>query len=274
MLIYLFVIQGYPFVSAIFTSLTDKQIGVPGEFVGFQNYLDLIKEPVFRLAFRNTLVITLISVTLKLVFGMVMALVLNQDLIFKNLWRAVLFLPWTIPTIVTILNFGWMYSSTGGVLNFILLRSGLVNRPVNWLGTPTIALFSVILVNVWRGTPFFGISILGGLQSIPNELYEAAKIDGASFVQRFRFVTLPGVRDVILLVTMVSTIWTLNDFQIIWVLTRGGPANSTQVLSTLTYSTAFLNLDLGKAVAISVITVPLLLILVAWTTQTVLRRES
>jgi multiple sugar transport system permease protein len=145
---------------------------------------------------------------------------------------------------------------------------------VNWLGTPAIALFSVILVNVWRGTPFFGISILGGLQSIPNELYEAAKIDGASLVQRFRFVTLPGVRDVILLVTMVSTIWTLNDFQIIWVLTRGGPANSTQVLSTLTYSTAFLNLDLGKAVAISVITVPLLLILVAWTTQTVLRRES
>ena len=203
-----------------------------------------------------------------------MALVLNQDLRFKNLWRALLFLPWTIPSIVTVLTFQWMYSSTGGVINSILLRTHILTRPIDWLGVPLNAMFAVILVNIWRGTPFFGISLLGALQGISQDLYEAAEIDGANLVQRFVHVTLPGIRDVALLVTMVSTIWTLNDFQIIWVLTRGGPANTTQVFATLTYVTGFFNLDLGRAIAISVASVPFSLLLVWVVTRLVLRSDE
>lgn len=272
--VYLLLVQAYPFTSAILTSLTDKKIGTAGNFIGLQNYANLFKDSLFWLAVRNTLIITVGAVIPKLIFGLIMALVLNHKLILKGLWRALLFLPWTIPTIVTVLAFEWMFSSTGGVLNFLLLKSRLIDYPIDWLGTPVMAIISILIVNVWRGTPFFGISILGGLQSISKELYEAAEMDGANVFERFFNVTLPALRDVILLVTVVSTIWTMNDFQIIWVLTRGGPANTTQVLSTLSYTTAFLNLKLGPAIAISVVLLPLLILLVAWATRTVLKRDD
>ena len=273
-IVYLFLTQAYPFMNALYTSLTDKTIGVEGRFIGFQNYIELARDPVFWLTVKNSFIFTIGAIAFKLLFGMIMAVVLNQKLRFLNLWRALLFLPWTIPTIVSVLTFKWMYSSTGGVFNFLLLGGGLVHRPIDWLGTAAMAMFSVVLVNVWRGTPFFGISILAGLQAIPQEQYEAAEIDGANSVQRFFYITLPSVKNVILLVTIVSTIWTINDFQIIWVLTRGGPVNSTQVFSTLTYLMAFLNLDLAKAIAVSVASVPILLVLVLWVTRTVLNNED
>ncbi len=272
--VYLLIAQAYPFASAAFTSFTDKRIGVPGEFIGLGNYLELAKTPLFWQAARNSVLFTALAIITKLILGMIMALVLNQKLVLQNLWRALLFLPWTIPTIVTVLTFQWMYSSTGGVFNYLLLQTDVIQRPIDWLGTPMNAMISVVLVNVWRGTPFFGISLLGGLQAIPAEQYEAAQIDGANVWQRYWYITLPAIRDVALLVTIVSTIWTLNDFQIIWVLTRGGPANTTQVFSTLTYTTAFLNLDLGLAIAISLAAVPFLVILIWWATRYVLRRES
>lgn len=269
--LYLLVLQAYPFISAFVTSLTDKRIGTDGTFIGLGNYLDLARDPLFRQSVVNTLIFTVGSIGLKLVFGMIMALVLNQNLVLKNLWRALLFLPWTIPTIVSVLTFSWMYSATGGVFNTLLLGSGLVSRPVDWLGVPANAMLAVVLTNVWRGTPFFGISLLGALQGISQEQYEAAELDGASAWQRFVSITLPSIRDVAILVTLVSTIWTLNDFQIVWVLTRGGPANSTQIFSTLTYTTAFENLELGKAIAISIVSVPILAVLIGWITRSVLR---
>ena len=272
--LYLLALQAYPFVSAFLTSLTDKRIGSDGTFVGLQNYIDLVGNPQFQRTVRNTIVFTVGSIGIKFVLGMIMALVLNQDLIFKNLWRALLFLPWTIPTIVTVLTFSWMYSATGGVFNTILLKLNIVDIPIDWLGKPTNAMIAVILTNVWRGTPFFGISLLGALQGVSQEQYEAAELDGANVRQRFFHVTLPSIRDVALLVTLVSTIWTLNDFQIIWVLTRGGPANTTQVFSTLTYTTAFENLYLARAIAISVISVPVLALMIGWITRTVLKESD
>lgn len=272
--LYLLALQAYPFVTAFLTSLTDKRIGSDGTFVGLQNYVDLVGNPQFQRTVRNTIVFTVGSIGIKFVLGMIMALVLNQNLIFKNLWRALLFLPWTIPTIVTVLTFSWMYSATGGVFNTILLKLNIVAIPIDWLGKPTNAMIAVILTNVWRGTPFFGISLLGALQGVPQEQYEAAELDGANVRQRFLHVTLPSIRDVALLVTLVSTIWTLNDFQIIWVLTRGGPANTTQVFSTLTYTTAFENLYLARAIAVSVISVPVLALMIGWITRTVLKESD
>lgn len=272
-LIILLLLQAYPLVSAIFTSLTDKRIGTAGDFIGLANYIDLAGDPIFRRAVVNSMLFTGGALVFKFLLGLMMAMVLNQPLIFRNLWRAVLFIPWTIPTIITVLTFRWMYSPTGGVFNYLLLQAGLIDFPIDWLGRPTNALISVIIVNIWRGTPFFGISLLGALQSIPGELYESAQIDGANRFQQFFYITLPSIRGVAILVTLVSTIWTLNDFQIIWVLTRGGPANSTQVFSTLTYTEAFLNLELGRAIAISVFSIPVLIILIRWATNAIMREE-
>ena len=272
--VYLLLLQAYPFVSAVMTSLTDKRIGSEGAFIGLQNYVELFQDSLFQRAVRNSLVFTFGSIALKLFLGVIMALVLNQGLRGTNLWRALLFLPWTIPTIAAVLTWSWMYSSTGGVINSVLLRAVLISRPIDWLGTPANAMLSVIIANVWRGAPFFGISLLGALQSISHDLYEVAEIDGANTWQRFVYITVPSIRDVALLVTLVSTIWTLNDFQIIWVLTRGGPANSTQVFSTLTYTSAFLNLELGRGIAISMASVPLLALLIGLVTRSVLRRNE
>lgn len=178
-----------------------------------------------------------------------------------------LFLPWTIPTIVSVFTWQWIYSDVGGVLNALLLKTGLIDSPVGWLATPDLAMFSVILVNVWRGIPFMGIAILAGLQTVSKEMYEAAMLDGAGAIKRFFYMTLPSVKEVTILSSVITTIWTLNDFEIIWLLTRGGPDNGTQVLSTLSYTVGFLNMSLGKAIAISVITLPPLIMLINYVTK-------
>lgn len=264
---YLIFMQGYPLLNAFFTSLTDKTIGVEGHFIWFRNYVELAKDPIFWKTVSNSFVFTISAIIFKLFFGMIMAIVLNQKLALVDLWRALLFLPWTISTIVTVLMFGFMYSSTGGIFNTILMGAKVITEPIAWLSTPAMAMISVILVNVWRGTPFFGISILSGLQTIPTEQYEAAVLDGANDIQKFLYITIPSILNVILLVTVVSTIWTLNDFQIIWVLTRGGPVNATQVFSTLTYNYAFVNLYLAKGIAVSVASVPIIFSLIFLVTR-------
>ena len=159
-----------------------------------------------------------------------------------------------------------MLGDVGGIVNFMLLKSHLISRPVAWLGDTTLAQVSVMAVNIWRGIPFFGISILAALQSIPEELYEAATIDGANAWQRFWKITVPAVSSVVLLVSLISTIWTFGDFSIIWIMTRGGPANYTHVLSTLSYITAFQNLEIARGIAISLVIVPVSLVLM-WMTM-------
>lgn len=269
--VYIIFMQGYPLINAFYTSLTDKIIGVDGNFIGLKNYLELSSDPIFWKTVLNSFIFTIGAISLKLFFGMIMALVLNQNMHLVDLWRALLFLPWTISTIVTVIMFRFMYSSTGGVFNAILMKAGLINIPIAWLSTPMMAMISVILVNVWRGTPFFGISILSGLQTVSTEQYEAAELDGANGFQKYIFITLPSIRNVILLVSVVSTIWTLNDFQIIWVLTRGGPVNATQVFSTLTYNYAFVNYYLAKGIAVSVASVPIIFLLIFWVTRIIIK---
>ncbi|MEW8978823.1 MAG: sugar ABC transporter permease [Symbiobacterium sp.] len=261
-LIYLLAVMLVPFGWAVYVSLTDKMVGAPATFIGLGNYVELFRDKYFWRAVVNTLIFTGVAVVLKVVFGMVMALVLNEELPLRNLFRVLLFLPWTMPTVVSVFSWQWMYSDVGGVLNFLLTRTGLLDQPVGWLSTPRLAMLSVILVNVWRGTPFLGIAILAGMQAIPKDIYEAAQVDGANAIYKFFRITLPLVRDVTVLAAVITTIWTLNDFEIIWLLTRGGPANATQVFSTYSYTIGFLNMNLGKAIAISVISLPPLIWLI------------
>lgn len=266
-LAYLLAVMVLPFGWAVYLSFTNKTVGVPASFVGLSNYIGLVQDSLFWKAVWNTIVFTVVAVIGKTVFGMVMALVLNERIVLRNVFRVLLFLPWTIPTIVSVFTWQWIYSDVGGVLNFLLMKLGIVGQPVGWLATPELAMFSVILVNVWRGIPFMGIAILAGLQTISKEMYEAAMLDGANAVQRFWHMTLPSVREVTVLAAVMTTIWTLNDFEIIWLLTRGGPSNGTQVLSTLSYTIGFLNMSLGKAIAIAILTMPPLILLINYVTK-------
>lgn len=266
-LIYLLAVMVLPFGWALYLSFTNKVVGMPAVFTGLSNYIELVQDSMFWKAAWNTLIFTAVAVFFKTAFGMIMGLVLNEKIIFRNVFRVLLFLPWTIPTIVSVFTWQWIYSDVGGVLNFLLLKLHLINMPLGWLATPDLAMFSVILVNVWRGIPFMGIAILAGLQTISKDIYEAAMLDGAGAIKRFLYMTLPSVREVTIMAAVMTTIWTLNDFEIIWLLTRGGPSNGTQVLSTLSYTIGFLNMSLGKAIAIAIMTMPPLIILINYVTK-------
>ena len=247
----------YPFCYAIYLSMTHKLVGLPPVFVGFENYIRLTWDGFFQRAVVNSFIFTFGSVGFKLVLGVVMALVLTSPIRWRSVWTGVLLIPWVAPTVVSALNFLWIFDYSLGVLNYLLVHVfGILNRGVGWLSEPGTAMSSVIGVNVWRGFPFFGISFLAGMKAIPGELYEAAAVDGATALQRFRYVTIPGIRNILMIVMLLSTIWTFNDFAIIYILTKGGPGGATMVLPVLTYEIAFGAQRLGEAIAVALYMLP------------------
>ena len=272
--LYLLAIMAIPFLWALWVSLTDKRVGRRGEFVGLDNYVDLVSDADFWRAVQNTVVFTVGAVVVKVILGLAMALLLNEQFRGRALFRVLLFLPWTVPTIVSVFTWQWMFSDVGGVLNAMLRGVGLIDGAVPWLSDPTLAMLSVIAVNAWRGIPFVGIALLAGLQAVPQEQYEAANVDGAGVLARFWHITLPSIRPVMMLAAVITTIWTLNDFEIIWLLTRGGPAGATQVLSTLSYTVGFQNLDIAEAIAIAVLSVPPLVLLINYVTRRSLAEQD
>jgi multiple sugar transport system permease protein len=262
--ILLIALIGYPFLSAIYLSFTDRLIArsQTGNFVWFKNYVDLVHDSIFQKTTINTFNYAFIAVFFKLVLGMLMALVLDQVKVLKNLFRGAILLPWIVPTSLSALGWLWMFQPQFSVLNRLLLDSGIIHEKIIWLGSPFWAMFSVQLVNIWRGIPFFGISLLAGMQVIPQDLYEAAEIDGANAWRKFWHVTFPLLMPVTIVVTLFSIVQTFADFQIVYVLTRGGPVNSTHLFATLTYQTAILGGELGKGAAISLFMFPVLVIAV------------
>lgn len=274
LILILFVLLAYPIASAIWITLQDKTIGMVGRFIGLENYRELLlDDPFFWQVVRNGFIFTIGSVVLKLFVGMIMALVLNQPLVARGLWRGLLLMPWVAPTVVTALSWRWILDLTG-VLNLMLRDLGLMKIPIPWLAQYGTAMLSLVLVNTWRGFPFFGITLLAGLQAIPQELYEAADIDGASVWQRFRYVTLPSLRTVILVVTILSTIWTFNDFSVVWLLTGGGPGHATDVFATYTYKLGFITSRLGYGQTVSVILAPVLIGIIMILSPLMLRGEA
>lgn len=257
----------YPFVLALWLSLTNKNVGRPGEFTGLDNFIFLLSDSIFRQTAYNTFIYTGFAVLFKVVIGVTMALVLNQKFRGNNFFRGMLLLPWIIPASLSTLAWLWVFDSLHGVLNWALLGLHIMDQPVQWLGQPNLARFSTIVVNIWRGTPFFGIAFLAGLQSISEELFDAAKIDGADAWQSFRFVTLPLLQPVLIVVTLFSIVQTLADFQIVYILTRGGPANATHLFGTLAFQTAFSYGRMGMGAAIALFIFPALAILVVFELQ-------
>jgi multiple sugar transport system permease protein len=266
----------YPFYRAVWLSFTDKLVGYPERFVGLRNYAYLVQDDAFRQVVRNSLVFTAGSVVLKVLTGLGMALVLNGIWRWRNFFRGMLLLPWITSTVIIALTWRWMFDSFPGrgFFNSVLLDLGLLGRPVAFLATPEGAMLAVIIANWWRGFPFFGVSYLAGMQGIPGELYEAASVDGAGAGRRFWHVTLPGLRHIMVVTTLLSLIWTINDFNVVYVMTRGGPGTATQVFATYSYEVAFNQLRWGRGVTISIFLVPVLLIGIVLISRYLLRERD
>jgi ABC-type sugar transport system permease subunit len=253
----------YPFGYAVYLSMTRKFVGMPPVFVGLENYIRLAGDGFFLRSIWNSLLFTFGSVAVKLVLGTLMALVLMSPIRFRSVFTGILLVPWVAPTVVSALNFLWIYDGSLGVLNYLLVKVfRILPQGVGWLSEPGTAMASVIFVNIWRGFPFFGISFLAGMKAIPGELYEAASVDGANVLQRFRHVTLPGIRNIMIIVILLSTIWTFNDFAIVYILTKGGPGGATMVLPVFTYEMAFGAQRLGDAIAVALYMLPALAVVI------------
>lgn len=270
----LFYVMGmilFPFFINIWLSFQKKNIGMPAEFIGLGNYIYWLRNPDFFKVLKNTLVYTSVSIALKFVLGLGAALLLNRDFRGRNFFRGFLLIPWILPTVVTCFTWRWLYDDLVGVFNFFLVRINV--GPVPWLSSSSLALGSVIAVNVWRGFPFFGILLLAGLQSVPGQSYEAAKIDGANTFQCFLYVTLPALRSIAMIAILLSTIWTFNDFEIVYLLTRGGPGYHSMIMVPFVYEIGIRGQHIGQAITFSVMVFPLLVGLILITSRIVLRER-
>ena len=272
-LLLLLLLVAYPFVMAVYFALSDSFIGRPSHFIGLKNFLALWQSDAFRQTFQNAFVFTGISVALKLVLGVSLALLLSRQLWWKRAIRGAVLLPWVIPTALSTLGWVWMFDSLYSVVNWTGLALGALDPPgPNWLGQRYHAMAAVITVNVWRGLPFFAITILAGLVSIPRELYEAAESDGAGPASRFWYVTLPLLKPVLAIVILFSTIFTFSDFNIVFVLTHGGPINSTHLFATLARQIGLETGRIGEGAAISLYLFPVL-VFVVWAQLRYVRRQ-
>ncbi len=249
----------YPLGLGIWLGFTDTKVGRPGEWVGFENYEYLWGDSVTRLALFNTLFYTTVASVLKFFLGLWLALLLNRNVRFKTFFRAVILLPYIVPTALSAIAFWWIYDSQFSIISWALVKMGLIDHYIDFLGTPWNARFAVIAANVWRGVPFVAITLLAGLQTISPSYYEASAIDGASRRQQFMHVTLPLLTPIIAVVMTFSVLFTFTDFQLIYVITRGGPLNATHLMATLAFQRAINGGALGEGAAISIAMVPFLL---------------
>ena len=254
-LLFLAALVGYPLVYGVLLSLQDRPVAQPGTFVGLKNFVTDARDPIFWQVVGNTFIYTIAATILKMIGGLGLALAMNQHFRMKNIVRAVLLLPFIVPTVLSTVAWLWMLDPAFSVVNRMLVDLGVPKPGPSWLGNPYLAMFSIIMINTWRGLPFYGITLLAGLQTVPPELYEAATIDGASGWDRFWYVTLPLLKPIILIVTLFSVIFTFADFQLVYVLTHGGPQNATQLFATYAFDIGMGagQLGLGASVALAML---------------------
>ena len=271
-LLFLAALVGYPFCYGIVLSLQDRPVAHPGTFVGLKNFATNFNDPIFWRVALNTFVYTVVATLLKMIGGLALALAMNQQFPLKNLVRALLLLPFIVPTVLSTVAWMWILDPAFSVLNWLLVLLGVPKPGPSWLGNPILAMLSIIVINTWRGLPFYGITLLAGLQTVLPELYEAATIDGASGWQRFRYVTLPLLQPIILIVTLFSVIFTFADFQLVYVLTHGGPQNATQLFATYAFDIAMGAGQLGLGASVALAMLPALALLIVALTIYMRRR--
>jgi len=254
----LILFMAYPFFLGIWLSLSDSVIGTMGSFIGLRNFSDLLTDSIFHQTARNTFIYALVTVPFKAILGLGLALVLNNRMRFSNPVRASVMMPWIVPTALSSLGWFMIFDPVFSPISWLLKNLGVIKTNVNFLGAPNLAIASVCLANIWRGIPFFGIIILAGLQAVPQELHEAAAIDGANVWHRFRHVTIPAIKGVVLIASLLSIIWTFADFQLIYILTKGGPANQTHIFGTYAYQIGLNATEIGMGAAIALYMFPIL----------------
>jgi multiple sugar transport system permease protein len=256
----------YPLGLGIWISFTDARIGRGGAFIGLENYQWLWDDTVFWLSVFNTMLYTAVASAFKFAVGLYLAVLLNQHMPFKAMIRAIVLIPFIVPTVLSAIAFWWIFDTQFSIITWSLKQLGLISHPIDWLGDVNNARGSVIFANIWRGVPFVAITLLAGLQTVPPSLYEAATIDGASRWQMFRYITYPLLTPIIAVVMTFSVLFTFTDFQLIWAMTRGGPVNATHLMATLSYQRAILGGYLGEGAAIATAMIPFLLacILISW----------
>ena len=248
----------YPLGLGVWLGFQDAKIGTPGTFIGLENYQYLLDDPVFRLTALNTALYTVVTVALKLALGLGLALVLNQRFAGVRFWRSVLLLPYVVPTVLSAFAWWWIFDPQFSFISWALVKLGLIRHNIDFLGDSWLARGSLMVANIWRGTPFFTIGYLAGLQSIPTDVYEAAQIDGARALRVFREITWPLLMPLTVILTTFSAIFTFTDFQLVWTITRGGPANATHLFVTLAYQRAIVGGAMSEGAAIAAVTLPAL----------------
>ena len=261
MVVLMLLFIAWPFLQAVYTSMTVRTLNRETRFVGLDNYIRLWQDPFYRQAVANTFVFTAGSISAKLLLGLCAALLLNAQKRWRNILTGLVLLPWIIPSVVQALAWKSILDPLFGGLNPILLSIGLIDKPLSFLADPKMAMICVIAVNVWAGIPFFTVNMLAGMQAIDKEQYEAAEIDGASAWERLIHITLPGLRYVVAVATLLSTIWTFNGFNVIYFITNGEPFGRTEILVTQAFKLVYQQRMYGVASAFSLIVFVILFII-------------
>jgi ABC-type sugar transport system permease subunit len=270
----------YPFFNAIVLSMQYKMVGQEAEWVGLSNYAALLWGPQYSPVFWHSVTVsflyTFVAIVAKLVLGMAMALLLNEKFGGRTFMRGLLFLPWAMPTLIVALAWRWIYEgTTSGMINLIRIDVFHQKTLVQFLANPDYALWSVVVATIWQGTPFWTMMLLAGMQAIPDTLYEASAIDGANVWQRFWYITVPQLTSVLIVTTLLSTIWTANSINFIYVLTRGGPAGATMTFPMLALDVGVTGAkQMGMAAAISVLFFPLFIVAIYFLTRRMLSSEA
>ena len=250
--IVVFIIMGLPFIRAIYWSFTDKVIGAEANFIGFDNYIKLFSDKIYWKSLTNTLVYTVVCIVAKLLIGLLWAVLLNQNFKGKGFFRTALLIPWALPGMVAAMTWRWMYDSTYGIINSLLMDMGIIDLPIAWLSNPKIVLFSAIIVNIWRGVPFFMFSILGELQTLDRQVYEAATVDGAGIFKQFWYITLPSIMPSVITLTLlnIGRIF-YSDFGLFYQVTQnsGQLYDTTNVIDTYVYRALLQSGNIGMASA-------------------------
>ena len=255
----------YPLGLGVWLGFTDTRIGRAGVFIGWENYASLLGDSIFMKSVFNTILYTVVATVVKFALGLWLALLLNRHLPMQAIIRAIILLPYIVPTVLSAIAFWWIYDSQFSIISWVLSQMGLIDVYIDFLGNENNARAAVIAANIWRGIPFVAICLLAGLQTISPSLYEAASLDGANAWQRFRFVTVPNLLPVLSIVLTFSILFTFTDFQLIYAITRGGPNNATHLMATLAFQRGINGGMLGEGAAIAIAMVPFLILSTAVT---------
>ncbi len=253
--IILLVFLGYPLLNCLRLAFSNYKITQPDDisFAGFGNFIKIFQDPEIVMISLNTLKFVAITLSLQLILGFILAMALKKRFRGRGIYQGIVFLPWAFSGFIVGLTFQWLFNAEYGPINDILLKLGIINEKISFLGSPDLALWTVIIALVWQGIPFFGIMILAALQSVDEGLMEAAVIDGASAFQRFTNVTIPCIKPTLIVTIMLRTIWIFNNADIIYIMTNGGPANTSHTLASYMFTKAYSTLDFGYASALGVL---------------------